>query len=331
MLVYCFIPKNACTNLKRFLRFVSGDYDHSKLVESPEDIPRLYAHFGPWKFTKKVLLSEQNNVETLNKEGYKFMVARDPYTRLWSGYVDKFLLPDFWHVMGRKMIQAVRPTVQEKSRICGYDLTFTEFLKNIANNLEHHRPVDMHFKPSYTRCNPCVMKFDTIAKIETFSDDFKLILSDTNLTHVTARANQSIDRSLEEMKMLTYYNFNGQDRWIKNRSKPECFVQLDIAKRIWKAFQINGYLGDNFEFPEEGVKNIDSRDGVRDYLVNCFTEICSHTNATEREKWKSQRKKYLKKAYLDVPVDIRGRIRDAFKIDFELFGYEKEPDFVFPK
>lgn len=314
--------------MKRFLRFVSGDIPRNKVINSPDDIPRLYAHFGPWKNVKRVSLTKSDTVAELNTSGYRFMVARDPYSRLWSGYLDKLYLPDFWGLFGRGMIKKVRPNADERSLKCGHNLTFEEFLNYVATNLETQKFVDMHFKPSYLRCNPCLLRFNMIAKTETLSEDFEQILRDNNLTGLFSHSAENKDRGLEEIKTLTEYNFDGQKRWVK-KDNADCYVQTEIAKRIWTTFQLNGYIGDSYVYPETEVKKITTQEGVRDYLLEKLTSIRKLATEKMKTEWKGQRLKYLTRAYHEVPLSIKRRIRDAYRIDLELFKYELEPSYVF--
>ena len=49
-------------------------------------------------------------------DSLRFMVTRDPFARLWSAYVDKFILPDFWGHTGIYVVRRFRknPTAVAK-------------------------------------------------------------------------------------------------------------------------------------------------------------------------------------------------------------------------
>lgn len=325
-LVYCDIPKVGCTYWKQIIRFLSRDFIGD--VRSPEDISRMYVHFGDWNKTRLLKLREQENIDEVNKAGYTFTMTRDPYARLWSGYLDKLFLPDFWWWLGTAIVNQTRPDATDWSRKCGHDVTFSEFLQFTAERLKTRKHVDMHFTPIYTRCNPCRVNFDAIGKIETFAADAKLILQEAEVSHVTAHA-RKVDHSLEEIRMLTIYNFDIQDRLIKKGKKEECYVQQDIAFKIWKTFQFNGYLGDEFEFPANEVKKLDQRNKIKEYLLQQLVAIRKNASQDDIRRWHQQRRLYLEKAYKNVPTYIKEGIRDTFQKDFELFDYEKEPSYIF--
>ena len=330
-LVYCFIPKNACTYLKRFIRFVSGDYNNTADINTLEDIPRIYTHFGPMKSAQKLHLSHPKIVKQLNRAGYKFMMSRDPYTRLWSGYLDKLYLPEFWHMHGKIIMNKIRLNPDPYSLRCGHNVTFEEFLTYVAFNLERGNKLDMHFHQSYIRCNPCEMKFNLIGKLESFTNDFDLMLNDTKLTsRIKTGRDSNRDRALEEMKTLTAYNFDVGNIWDRKAIHNPCAVPVEVAERLWHAFQVNGYIGDDTIFPAQEVYSINTRPGVRDYLLETFTAMRNSASDEEKNVWKRQRIFYLKKAYMKVPLIIRERIRDVFTLDFEIFDYNPEPEYVFP-
>lgn len=313
------------------MRFLTGDYVNNSSIQTFEDIPRTEAHFSPMKRTKKFSLGSTRTVQELNKDGYKFMVSRDPYTRLWSGYLDKLFLPDFWIMFGGKIISQVRKNPDIISRTCGHNVSFPEFLEYVAMNLEKRKRIDMHFHESYIRCNPCELTFHQIAKIETFSDDFNLLLDENNLTDSIKTSASNNDHSLEEIRTLTAYNFDVAHFWLKSGVKDTCKNVLLIAERIWKTFQMNGYIGDDYTFPQTEIKYMSERGNIRDYLTEKLTAVRNSASDEDKKAWKEQRNLYLRQAYKNVPLSLRHRIRKVFELDFELFGYDPEPEYVFPE
>lgn len=327
-LIYCDIPKVGCTHWKRVFRFISHDYEGK--VDSPEEIPRIYAHFGPWNHTRLISLSNKTLLDDVNKSGLKFMISRDPYERLWSGYLDKLYLPDFWWWLGTKMISELRPSADEASKRCGHDVTFSEFLEFLAIRLRQGKQVDIHFEPMYRRCNPCKMNFDVVGKMETFSSDSKLVMNQVKIKHRSKRSVET-DHALDEIKMLTRYNFDIQNRLTALGKREECYNQVEVALRLWKTFQFNGYIGDEEEFPEEELANIQNKDLIKETLLKKIIQLRNQKSKDVVKTWKKQRQTYLEKAYENIPVYILQAVRDEFARDFELFQYNKEPKYIFKK
>lgn len=327
-LIYCDVPKVGCTHWKRVLRFITHDYEGH--VDNPEEIPRIYAHFGPWKNTNIIKLNNATSLEEVNRSGLKFMFSRDPYERLWSGYLDKLYLPDFWWWLGTKMISELRPSADDLSKKCGHDVTFSEFLEFTAVHLKQGKHIDIHFEPMHRRCNPCKMNFNVVGKMETFPSDSKLIMDNVKLKLRSKRSVEN-DHAADEIKMLTRYNFDIQTRLTDLGKREDCYNQVEIAYRLWKTFQFNGYLGDEEEFPEEEFTNIENRDLIKETLLKKLLEIRKQKSKEVLKQWKVQRQKYLEKAYENIPVYILEAVRDEYAMDFELFQYNKEPSYVFQK
>ena len=89
----------------------------------------------------------------------RFMFARDPYTRVWSAYVDKLLLPNMWLSTGREIV-ARRANASARSLDCGHDVTFREFVEYIVHQSETTGSgrLNGHWRPIQYVCDPCQFK-----------------------------------------------------------------------------------------------------------------------------------------------------------------------------
>ena len=45
----------------------------------------------------------------------RFMVTREPFSRLRSAYLDKLVLPDFWLLLGRNIIKNLRKNATDEA------------------------------------------------------------------------------------------------------------------------------------------------------------------------------------------------------------------------
>lgn len=57
--------------------------------------------------------------------------------------------------------------------------TWREFVRYIANTPSSK--FDEHWKPIYSLCSPCIIKYDVIAKMETFSEDTQFVINQLGL------------------------------------------------------------------------------------------------------------------------------------------------------
>ncbi|KAK7088000.1 hypothetical protein V1264_021980 [Littorina saxatilis] len=104
---FCRVPKVGVTFWKRvfFYLFKTGvnKKTSNKTVTSPMDIDRLYVHqHSPGKDnTANIDTAEGSSLLFKTK---RIMFARNPWSRLWSAYVDKFVLPDSWLDIGQTVV-----------------------------------------------------------------------------------------------------------------------------------------------------------------------------------------------------------------------------------
>ena len=318
-LFYCSVPKVGCTFWKRVFRFIGNDYKgHFK---SPESIPRLFVHVGPYRNTTVILLKNESKADNLDYS-FRFMFTRDPYARLWSGYLDKLYLPDFWWWLGVQIVNTTRPDADIRSLKCGYDVTFEEFLSYTVVNLQSGFRVDNHFAPIYTQCNPCTIKFDIIGKLETFGEDSRLVLEEINANISDSHKTNNKDIVLEEVQTLLKYNFDVLEKLKQSSGNADCYNPLLIAKRLWKTFQYHGYISDMHTFPSSMANFPNDLMILRKALLKQIVYL-RHSAGNEVEIWKSQRQKYLNTAYNSISQKILIAIGRVYKGDFELFGYKK--------
>ena len=318
-LFYCSVPKVGCTYWKRVIRFIGNDYKgHFK---SPESIPRLFVHEGPYQNTTVILLKNETTMDNLDYR-YTFMFARDPYERLWSGYLDKLYLPDFWWWLGIQITNNTRPNADIRSVKCGDDVTFEEFLSYMVVNLQNGVRVDNHFAPIYTQCNPCAIRFDIIGKLETFEEDSRLILEETNTILSNGHTDSNKDLVLEEVQSLLKYNFDVLEKLKKSSGSPECYHSVSIAKRLWKTFQFHGYVSDKHMFPTSMMNYANDLMILRKALLKQIIYL-RQSAGNEVETWKAQRQRYLNLAYSAISQKVLNAIGQTYKGDFELFNYKK--------
>ena len=113
---------------------------------------------------------------------YKFMFVREPMDRLASLYYDKFVLnPDELLVQIRK---DVKELALEFNHVVGGNsselLTFQEFLQIVVlkQNGESKWMKSAgwpHWAPYYSFCSVCSIKYDFIGKLDSESDDIKVM------------------------------------------------------------------------------------------------------------------------------------------------------------
>ena len=313
---YCEVPKIGCTFWKRCMRFLNKDFPYgNNNITKPSDLSRNFTHFGDFKTTPRFKLGSKDEAKLQNMDN-SFMFARDPYGRLWSAYLDKLFLPDFWEYIGIKIIRTERRKPNAISLKCGYDVTFPELVRYLL----HHPGFEWHFKPVNEICDPCRTKFKFIGKQESFVQDAKFIINETGMgSHI---GKDIFDATVvNEIKMLSedYLNLTKIDSICNNKTL--------ICERLWKAFQINGYIGFKINFPLHLSKLNDPNVLAKEFID---IAIKAHVNGkSSHGLWKMQRRESLVNAYRAISTETLNALIDMYMKDFEMFDYDKHPADIF--
>lgn len=299
------------------MRFLSRDYPSNIKVERPSDINRYFVHYGS---VKNITVTDINNpLSRISlSNGRTFMFARDPWSRLWSGFIDKLLLPDFWVIVAPHVAKTVRPSLPEKLT-CVNNITFEEFLVYINKS---NPDLNEHWRPVHKICSPCHVQFDVVGKMESFAADSDYIHENYGIDKFE-EIKTIFEAFYEEVKMLTEYNFKLGACSSNKRDK-----RLLIAVRLWKAFQLNGYINRNTDFPSEKFDEASLEENSAEVFLELFNSTTTHSSYEKFDK-KKQKKDMMKEAYRSIPMETLANIQRIYKYDFELFEYDIKPSEIF--
>ncbi|WAR09589.1 CHSTB-like protein [Mya arenaria] len=268
-------------------------------------------HYGDFKTIQKLKLSGEGQ-GTWIEPALKFMFSRDPYTRLWSAYLDKFVLPDFWHT-ARNAIPVVRQNVTKERAKMGF---------------KADPKLNEHFQTALYNCNPCKHDFDVIGAAETFDEDTNLVLASARTLGVIPH-NPKESRLQREIRDLVDYNHDIVLRThLHGNISVDC-VGLDaVGRRLWEVFQYNGYLGDSVPYPEAYLKKVTDKKYHNEYKLFLKTVIFDTRKSVTKktlDDWKEQRTKSMRNAFRSLPKRIMKQFQEMYDVDFDLFQYEKYP------
>ena len=164
--MYCFVPKVACSNWKRVIKYMNGkvpDLETPMKMDHHKDLVFL----GDFS---------DEEVEYRLRNYFKFMFVRDPTERLLSAYRNKFgeNIGTYNTKYAPKIIAKYRkPGV----RIEGDDqsrITFEEYLRFLVDS--DTRRMDPHWRPMWELCQPCSINYDFIGSFEQLPEDAALVL-----------------------------------------------------------------------------------------------------------------------------------------------------------
>ncbi|KAL4230602.1 hypothetical protein ACF0H5_010979 [Mactra antiquata] len=313
---YCFIPKIGSTFWKRVLTVLPSN----GTLQSPYDILLMQAEKHTSNISPMVLS------KMLRKGGQSFMFVRDPYTRLFSAYVNKVYDPNpiFWKYLNDRIVARIRNKSSTRMTLTySHNVTFPEFIKYILYQNRNGKKLDIHYRPMHTFCDPCRTHYTYIGHLETFVDDATYILSkwrqefdDVTLQFDNLPLEAAVDTARSRVKGL----FEAKE--ILQESQ---FPFIKLILRTWRDLQIRGYISKKTEFPFKGdVTNVSS-DDVMEAIIHALDENHNKINL------KMQRQEALIQAYHQVPLKDMELLREYLLLDCLIFGYDDQPSILFDR
>ncbi|XP_065281348.1 carbohydrate sulfotransferase 12-like isoform X1 [Dermacentor albipictus] len=160
-LAFCFIAKVASTSLKGIfapLLNVTVDGNGTDALH--------------WSFRYQTLRFGPRTLLQGNRSHYtKALFVRHPFERLVSTYIDKALRGPEEMAWAYKLHWYKIPGVYAKRR----SPTFSEFVEYVLATTAEN--ADEHWYPYYALCQPCLLDYDFVGKLETAGRDFPLFFS----------------------------------------------------------------------------------------------------------------------------------------------------------
>ncbi|KAL0849548.1 hypothetical protein ABMA28_013814 [Loxostege sticticalis] len=184
-LLYCYVPKVACTNWKRILMILTGKWNDTDVLS----IPAYLAH-SPGMFRNLSSVPRPERDYMLDSY-HKMIIVRNPFERLLSAYRNKLegetqSAKYFQDRVGRRIIKAFRENPSNESLELGHDVTFREFALFLTNKSEEMADVtnNEHWQPITSLCHPCLIKYSLVGKYETLLEDSLLTLHTINASNI---------------------------------------------------------------------------------------------------------------------------------------------------
>ncbi|KAG8432996.1 hypothetical protein GDO86_017314 [Hymenochirus boettgeri] len=195
-IIYCYVPKVACTNWKRLMIVLSESLLDKKGVpyQDPLQIPREDVHNSSShltfnKFWRRYGKFSRHMMKIKLKKYTKFLFVRDPFVRLISAYRSKFELEnqEFYRSFAVPILTRFSNTTKvpdnvEEAFSSGTRPSFSQFIQYLLDPLtEEKKPFNEHWRQVYRLCHPCQIDYDFIGKLESIEEDSALLLRDLNI------------------------------------------------------------------------------------------------------------------------------------------------------
>ncbi|XP_019493144.1 PREDICTED: carbohydrate sulfotransferase 12 [Hipposideros armiger] len=188
--IYCYVPKVACTNWKRVMIVLSESLlDQGAPYRDPLDIPREYVHNSSThltfnKFWRRYGRFSRHLMKVKLKKYTKFLFVRDPFVRLISAFRSKFELEneEFYRKFAVPMLRMYSnhsslPASVREAFSAGLKVSFSNFIQYLLDpHTEKLAPFNEHWRQVHRLCHPCQIDYDFVGKLETLDQDAAQLL-----------------------------------------------------------------------------------------------------------------------------------------------------------
>ncbi|WAR23165.1 CHST9-like protein [Mya arenaria] len=299
-IVFCGIEKAGSTFWRRLLQIVGGG-STSESNPSLIEIGIAYLERGYVSLAK----ASVDEIQTIFRNSTSIVFVRDPYARLFSGWLDKLYNPNvyYWQTIGRTIKQYPSETS------CGFDVHFPEFVDHISTLVLNGHCLDTHFSPNYQHCDPCMYDFDFVGFYETFKEDTMYIIDALNLTKEVTLNDFDRDAARDAI--------NDAVDWVFY-SKPyihQCRVTFYCALfKVWNRLQSRGYIDSPFPYLTFGeAQNATAMDFKQKLLQSSLTMTAKRTKKIRHQAYQQ--------AIGGLTKTQKAKVEKAFRKDFLLFKY----------
>lgn len=179
-IIYCYIPKVACTTLKGLMIYTSETYIQRNGFPTNFYFNESVHYHLP--YNKQNILGRYNEseIEFRLKNYFKFLFVRNPMERLVSVYRDKFI-PTKKHdyAFMRRFAPAMADLFRNSTNSSVLETDFLkwpEFVWFLMWQEKTKKTYDEHWNTFQNLCYPCVVKYDFIGMLENADEEGKCIL-----------------------------------------------------------------------------------------------------------------------------------------------------------
>jgi len=164
--LYRAIPKCTCSTVKNALIELEG------LELDPNPSRRHDKTYNKFPGTETLTPREESDLFAGRTDTFKFVIVRDPYSRMVSAYADKIL--EGYARRGDLWIDKIKKTAARHNVKLSEKITFEEFVRVVS--LQSEAEMDVHWRQQYHVGRFDLIKFDFVGRTELISTDFAYIL-----------------------------------------------------------------------------------------------------------------------------------------------------------
>ncbi|MGD1855422.1 MAG: sulfotransferase family protein [Leptolyngbyaceae cyanobacterium] len=238
--IYCPIPKVACSSFKRLVVQISSISYKEEILELPPHLFHSYVNHS-LTFFAKYRSTQEKTQEILQSNSYfKFAIVRNPWDRLVSAYLNKFVSPVNLETSTSPGKSVVRNFYAEQQLEANFNraLTFREFIKYLS--MRQDKALDGHWQPQIIFLNN--HKFDYIGRFEKMDEAFDTIQENLNIKNKLPwanKSNRSKDFKSGNINSDTCYSTLDRTELRRLKSFPNyrCFYTPDLVDLVGNRYQ----------------------------------------------------------------------------------------------
>lgn len=298
---YCKVPKAGSTYWEQVLAYINHNpYELSQLgFVTPFQISKFDIRYTSYFTLPRRHWKLDADRAEMDKT-MKILFVRHPLERLWSSYIEKFYLIDYWTTLALDM-----KTTGKEER-CPKSVTFREFI-------DFTLPLfNENWAPVTELCNPCTYHPDVIGHVETMRDDTFYTLKKAKLDWVFTEQDRLFR---EESQMLDVMVYNYQIHSIHWYSfYHRCFTKKDLALRLWDAFRKVGYFSSHAVLPQD-LGDYNQTTVMKEMRVQLKKYFLGTVNG------RAQQLKSMRRDFESLPKPTMAKVLEKYAMDFQIFGY----------
>ena len=205
--LYCYIPKVACTNLQRIFLLLTGKVNRTY----PLQIKPGEVHGALHKHLTFLHTLSAESIQYRLKHYRKVIFVREPLERFLSAYRNKFTQPGNKHVVTEYAADAIRlfrDNQLQQSLEEDHNLKFSEFVDYILYQKTHSKTFNKHWDSYFNLCSPCHIHYNFIGRFETLEEDADLLLQEMKVDQIV-RFPKAVDGYQAHRTVNTLEKFYG--------------------------------------------------------------------------------------------------------------------------
>ena len=312
------------------------------------DIDAIKVHQEPWPLLRDSF-KDAKELEYKLKNYRKIMFARDPLERLWSGWVDKLYLGQS-DSFGKDILVRSRHIESRDSMRCTvHDVGYSEFVNFVSHVSQPQVTVnqDPHFISQSKICQPCLIGYDYIGKLDTLLPDLqylieilgvaeRVFLTDPGLANDKDNTLQTLHDIKQRAALVdtinSHTNRTFRDDFYRLR-KLGCWSEKELLRRLWNSFIFRGFL------PSTAFDDAHIRRYLSNQILNATSEFSMekledvrkvvwdrflhYSKLDDTVIFKERKKAWTTNTFADLPLEVQKKYMDVYGVDFEHFGYDK--------